>query len=102
MTSFRIAAVEGLTYAGHLVGMFGWEIGSPEITHLSIYAHLHVAASKTAVAAGVDIEDTVGLMGLYLEQHLQTAYVAWEAEPDRTAGDVRAALLDAAQLAVSA
>jgi hypothetical protein len=89
----RRAALDGLQYAAYLVDYLGWEPCGPE-TYLHLWNHIGVAAGKTGPENGEHPQDVQGLMGYMLEQLLETPLLFdWEAEPGRTAEEVRQTLL---------
>jgi len=94
----RKAANEGLLYAAHLVGYFGWEPPSAD-TNLHLGVAFNLAAGKAAVEAGLPVYDVEALMGYLVTEHLQQLAQAdwhgltdWECQPGRTTEDVIAAL----------
>jgi hypothetical protein len=102
VTAFRRASIDGLRYAAYLVNYFGWEPCGPD-SHLHVYAHLNIAAGKTALEQGERVDDVLGFMAhLLCEQLEKVDLFEWEAEPGRTAEDVKTALLAAADAAGSA
>jgi hypothetical protein len=96
VTLLRRATLAGLAYAAEFVDRFGWHPCGPG-SHLDLWSHLNVAAGKAALEYGEHADDVNGLMGYLLAQHLETnCFHDWEAEPGRTADEVRAVLIAAA------
>lgn len=99
-STIRRAALTGLAYAAGYLDQLGWHPCEPG-SHLDLWSHLNVAAGKAALEHGERADDVNGLMGYLLAQHLETnCFHGWEAEPGRTADEVRSALTEAAGLAV--
>ncbi|MYR84041.1 hypothetical protein GTY41_03555 [Streptomyces sp. SID685] len=99
-STIRRAALTGFAHAAAFVDRFGWHPCEPG-SRLDLWSHLNVAAGKAALEHGEHADDVNGLMGYLLAQHLETnRFHEWEAEPGRTADEVRSALTAAAGLTV--